>query len=269
MKKLCGLFCTLLMALAVFMPMSKGECYVTLDYKEVPLAFGKLKIPAEMSVVELDVLSFVKEFETNKQMQRDIELLKHQEQYKFFVKVFEALKNPTVRKNLETLRFYQGGLFDGKSYHTVFFVTIKDNENLQNLYGGFFSGKINDQKKALVQKQIEITRLFAAPYLLPAGEKIDITTVRSVSSANQFDLPVFELFELSDANFADIKGKHGFTNDLRFAGDMMGSFVSAYVKQYTFSLKNKPAQLIFISIDSEREFWQQIFDKAMLDKKQA
>ena len=272
MKRIGVVFCALFMALMVLLPVNAGECYVTLKYKDVPLSFGKLRLPEDMYIVQVDFSSLLKRMDEDKRMKRDMEevlfMMKEMnpEQYKLLNTMFETVKKPEVRELIDSIQFYQGNLYDGKSNRMIWFMVMNENQIINDIYGDFFKGKLTDEKKARVLQLQATVRHAAQPYLLKEGETLDYSEVRKVSYKNQLDKPVFELFDFSDVQFVSIRGKQAFMMDLRLAGDMMGSFGSLYYKEYDFNFKNKPTILAFFTLDSERHFWQEIFDKAMLDK---
>ena len=271
MKRIKSVILLLLLSVFCLLP-QVGECYVTLNYKDVSMPFGKVRLPEAMYIVEVDLASIVKRIDEDKTLQSDIRssMLVLQEtnpeQYKILQKGLELIKETDVRELINTTKIYQFSLYDGKSYRMAWVLSIKDNSNFADYYGDFFKGKLTQEK---MDRMIQIETVFRTriqPYLLKEGEKLDYDKVKKISYKNQDDKTVLELFEYSGFQFVTIKGKQACVSDIRVAGEWMGSFSALYFREYDFGVKNKPVGFAFLSLDSDRDFWRGIFDKALLDE---
>lgn len=266
MRRLYAGFCALLLALAVFVPVQTGECYVTLKYKQMPFEFGKIRLPEDMYVVEIDFNSFIDKMEKDQAFKREIDKLKDYDQTRLTRWAIEAMQTKEVKEHLKTMSLYQAGLYDGECRRTVWFLVIHDNKYFTDRYGDFFKGKMTDEKKEKVIAVNRELKKLVEEYTLKDGEKFDYPEVKTVKLNETLSSARFELGEVSDVEFVRINGKPAYAASVRLAGEMLHSFGSLYFKEYDFQSKGKMTSLIFMSYDSDREFWTKIFDNSLIQK---
>lgn len=241
MKKLLLL---LVLTFFVFFPMVQGECYTTLKYKNVPLDFGKVKMPMDLYVVELYFQDILKVIETDNRL---VEL----EKSYIGISIEEALKN---------VKIYQVGIDDGNSYKVAFFMTLFT--NIED-----YPSEISVKDKEIIVKEINNLVLFYKGIGVLSSENkfVNQETVLKIDmfAANtNAELSNITLINPDDFNlrFTTINNKPAYSFDWRVGLEGLGVYAT---RIYTFNSGKKTNNIILFSLDSEREFWQNIFDNTL------
>lgn len=249
MKKV---FLSLLLAFFVLLPIARGECYVTLKYKDVPLAFGNVKMPSDLYIVEFDLASIT---EAEK---KEIEEAAMKDD-----SIKELMRSFDWQETLKNIRLYQVGIDDGESYRIAFFMTFsKDVQQHPEIINKYFQGEISaEEKNALLQQRVAVVDFWQKNNLVSyedifansAIEKLDIETMLKEPYGKKI---VFANSEEPKLDFIQIDGKQAYGLQARVLTYGMGALCS---KGYFFAVDQTINGLVVMSLDSEREFWQDLF----------
>ena len=239
MKKLLGIFLACILGMAVFSPQI-GECYITLRYKDVPAGFLNIKLPADTYIIEY-VFDEIKDF----------------------VPPNEYRSREDMKKS--SFSWYQLAINDGNDYRTAWVIIFSDAKKLKEKEKSYFKDLTEEKKKEILNTQAiakeEVER--AVKEKQPA--KLDLSKIRKIifsKSRWENDIEILT-FSWPDVEFPIIEGKQAFSNEMRVAGNFYGFFLSAYAKGYALEIDDKACFVAFVCMDSEKDFWTKIMDRAV------
>lgn len=235
MKKIQGIIFSVFLLMVLFLPIKQGECYVTLKYKDVPLNIGTMKLPQDAQIKEFDV--------------------------KAYSNFFLGKVDRDVEEMAEYIKFYQIAINDGENNRVAYFITFFNAE-----YKELNEASIGEKERAEILAFQAKARERIAWYIEEAkSEKAESTIVEKVSPENFYEEPIFTYFEWPDMNFMTINGKQACSSEMRIAGEFGGLFLALYGNTYFFNINDSLGILAFVTVDSERDFWQAIFAKSIND----
>lgn len=239
MRKVFGVLCTLVFCTLLLVPQT-GECYVTLRYKDVPAGFLQMKLPADTYIIKY-VFDELNEL----------------------VPANEYRNREDIKKSAFSL--YQLALEDGDSYKTAWVVAFSDSKQLKEEEIVYFNDLTQERKDEILARQAMIKEELQLTIGKNQPAKIDFSEIRKVYFYQSMSKRYIEVLNFSwpDVEFPIIAGKQAFTSEGRLAANFYGFFAAGYAKGYVLSVDDKGFALAFLCMDSEKEFWQEIMDRAV------
>lgn len=238
-----------LLTLFVFLPTIKGECYVTLSYKDVPMAFGKVKMPMDLYIIEIDLSN------TYAQVIKDLKT----EAANKDSNIQELLLNFDLEKELKNIKLYQVGIDDGESYKTAFFITFSKNmEEYPAAINKYFTDDLTiEDKERFLQANKKVVDYWHSKGLLSyenlfAKDEITKVSLQKMSAKDYKQKIVFVDSEEPKIDFIKIDNKQAYSIQSRIIVELLGAISS---KGYIFNVDDTVNGLFVLSLDSEREFW--------------
>jgi hypothetical protein len=264
------IFAAILLAFLLLAPAWRGECYVAIKHKSVPLAVGRLSLPAEIRLTEFDFNSFlqsenVQKILTGDKFKQTVQEIKTLPNGAFLAEAVEFIASPAGQKLLSKLSMYQASLYDGSSYQMVFLLAMRESDELEKVIPGFFQKKLTEEKKATLLLSYVLARSVIEEALpLQKDAMADKSRVRKITPG-EGGANCLTLLEWPQPEFFTIQGRPAVETSLRAAGLGGDSFFAVYGKAYFFGINKKPSFLAFFSPDASRAFWTKIMDKAMYE----
>lgn len=238
MKKIQSVIFFIFLLMVLFLPVQQGECYATLQYKDVPLNIGTIKMPKDAIIKEFDILSIGEAFSGQKDRGL-VELAKH-------------------------ANFYQIALSDGQNNYVAYLVTVVDSSISKEEINKIFHTPLG-QKEAVLKLQKDL-REDINRYIKETQEKRTVSEgIEKVTAENLRPEIYLTFFQWADVDFVTINEKNNYLSDIRIAGEFFGFFFALYGEAYVFEVEEKLGGLVLLTVDSERDFWQGILEKSMND----
>jgi hypothetical protein len=280
----------MVLVLLILLPYT-GEAADAPRFKDMTLAVGKIRVPEDLIVTEIDFNSF---FESGYFHSMMTEVMasesawRNPAEFKMAVEFLNSLSSPETREVLNSINIYQFGLWDGAAYHYALAASIRDNRQWPPYLRDFFRGAATAAKQAKLNDVFSKTRTFVAEITSENG-LLDFSGAQTVYLKDYIytdNLPIkysfgVEKLELGGPEFFTINKQPAFSASFRSVGQVgpffkalttkentvqPGPFFTAlYAKAYCFSLKKQPAALFFVTVDSDRDFWTELFDRAVTD----
>lgn len=254
MKKLCNIVALLLLALIFLVP-NFGQCNAP-GFKQVTTKFGSIDLPKRAYIVEYDYSEALNKAENLSET--------------------VATQKNEVDSFAENFNIYQIIMQDDNKYNSAFFVTMfLDNKELQKMgfskknQSMFVGGtKISHEDKHAIlllqdYARIELEKMNAEYKKYYDTEKLHKLNLDAKEPFSKNDSGIIS-FTWPDIQEIVVNEQVGYQSEVRFAGSFAGMVTSFYVKAYAFNVKDDGVAIVaFYTADSERVFWQSIFDKSM------
>ncbi len=235
---------TLLGGALTFLPMSAGECYFTARYQPVAIApVGQFFLPADLVVSPFPKTLF--NIDTNDKLDpATLETAKKA----FGPEAFKDMENYDV----ET---YQLALDDGETYHVGWLMALRDKRPLNKEASEMMKKLLTPAEKAnMEQAQVGIKmELFA----------LNDKMVRTQEAADEKKPRAwFKVLGLSPFEYPVLANTQGYGAGLRLLLRSEAMHMPLFIKGYAMGPENHLAILAFVTLDSERDFWAPIWERA-------
>ncbi len=230
--------------LIAFLPAATGECYFTTRYQPVAIApVGQFFLPADIVVT-----SFPKTWvgmETNDKLDpAALEAAKKA----FGPEAFKDMENYDV----ET---YQLALDDGETYHVGWLMALRDKRPLNKEAAEMMKKLLTPAEKA----NMEQAQMGIKMELFALNEKMKR---KQEETSGKKPRAWFKVLGLSPFEYPVVAGTQGYGVGMRLLLRSEAMHMPLFIKGYALGPDNHLSLLAFVSLDSEREFWAPIWERA-------